>query len=102
MWRDGQGGLTVGLEITARSPRRLVMRFHVLVITVRVDHHLIPEDFVISGEITAVTLAFRKGGGEQIEVKPRSDAAKCSNARSVVKIGTGRSQSVGENWWTRE
>ena len=68
------------------------MRFHVFVITVRVEHHLISEDFVISGEIRAVALAFGERGGKQIEVKPRPEAASRSDAIiSVVKVGTGRS-----------
>src|SRR5205814_1678567 len=89
LWWNGEGGLAFGLERAGRSGRRLVMRFHVLVITIRVEHHLIPEDFVISAEVTAPTLACREGKGEQIEVKPRSDAAKCSNTNSVVKVGAG-------------
>src|SRR5205085_2053768 len=91
VWWNGDGGLTFGLEITGRRGCRLVMRFHVLVISVRVEHHLIPEDFVISGEITAIALALGEGGGEQIEVKPRSLTAKCSDAASAVEIAVGRS-----------
>src|SRR5437762_3259446 len=56
-WWNGEGGLTFSLEITGSRWRGLVMRFHVFVITIRVEDHLIPEDFVISGEIHAVTLA---------------------------------------------
>src|SRR5207302_3421456 len=91
VWRNGEGGLTFGLEITGRSWRRLIMRFHVFVISVRVEHHLVSENFMIGGEISAVTLAFREGGGGQIEVKPRSDAAQHSDATSVVKVGASRS-----------
>src|SRR5205814_8527341 len=69
VWWNDEGSLTFGLEITGRWWRRLIMRFHVFVITVRVEHHLVPKDFVISGEITAVTLAFGERAREHIEVE---------------------------------
>src|SRR5438477_468845 len=61
MRRNGQYGLTKRLEGAAGWRGQFVMRFHVLVISVRVEHHLVSEDFVISSEITAVALAFRIG-----------------------------------------
>ena len=85
VWWNGERGLAFGLEMTGRRWRRLVMCFYVFVITIRVEHHLIPEDFVISGEITAVTLAVGERACGQIEVKTRSDAASCSNTSSCRK-----------------
>ena len=71
MWWDGENGLTFGLKRAGRRWRRLVVRFHVFVIKIPVEHHLIPEDFVLSGHITAVAFAFGEGRSGHIEVKPR-------------------------------
>ena len=95
VWWNRDGGLTFRFEITGRRWRRLIMCLYVFVVRVRVQHQLIAENFVLSGEIAAIALAFGEGGGEEIEVKPRSLTAKCSGTASAVKIGTGRGESVG-------
>src|SRR5437763_1473972 len=74
-WRDGgmrwnsQGDLTLCLERTGRGRSQFVVCFHILIIAICVEHHLIAKNLVITAEIYAVALAFWIGERELIEVE---------------------------------
>src|SRR5438128_668826 len=55
--RNGQYGLTKGLEGAAGWRGQFVMRFDVLIESIRVNNHLVAEDLVLTAKINSITLA---------------------------------------------
>ena len=101
--RDGNGGQAGGLEIARRRRRQLVVRFDVLIIAVRIDHQLVAINLVAGAQVTAVTLRFRKGERELIEIKPGKLAARRADARCpAVEISARRGQAIGAAGRARE
>ena len=78
------------------------MGVYSFVITVGIQHHLVTEDFVIGAHITAVSLAFRIGERELVEVKTGALTACRAYPPCAIQVVARRRQTAGEIGRTRE